>query len=320
VPRLVDEHDVEMTRLGVDTLRPVPSGPPLLPSRHTTSPAVRRFLFSELMTDVARAALGDNLYLFNEQYVIKAAEQGIPFSWHQDSGFIPYPHRRYLTCWIPLDDVTESNGTVHLLPYSRAGTRDVVEHHRDHHTNDLIGYSGPDPGDPLILPAGSIVAFSNTLLPRTGPNTSDQPRHVYIAQYTAEPLLSEDRSRPRHLRRLGIAGNAAASWTMSKRSSTLPSISLITQQTCVCDTQSIPATAPITTLLASACWMSRLSGVDTGCSVQGARSAWPYRQSSTPEPASPAALPLALNGASIASSVPAVYRWLGTSLVHRDAQ
>jgi ectoine hydroxylase-related dioxygenase (phytanoyl-CoA dioxygenase family) len=197
--RLVDERDVEMTRLGVDTLDLCHRGRRYFLHAYTTSPAVRRFLFCELMTDVARAALGDNVYLFNEQYVLKAAEQGMPFSWHQDSGFIPYPHRRYLTCWIPLDDVTESNGTVHLLPYSRAGTRDVVEHHRDHQTNDLIGYSGPDPGDPLILPAGSIVAFSSTLLHRTGPNTSDQPRRVYIAQYTAEPLLSEDRSRPRHL-------------------------------------------------------------------------------------------------------------------------
>jgi ectoine hydroxylase-related dioxygenase (phytanoyl-CoA dioxygenase family) len=31
-----------------------------------------------------------------------------------------------LTCWIALDDVTEANGTVYLLPYSRAGTRDVI--------------------------------------------------------------------------------------------------------------------------------------------------------------------------------------------------
>ena len=84
-------------------------------------------------------------------------------------------------------------------PTPRAGTRDVVAHHRDHETNDLIGYSGDDPGDPLIVPAGSIAAFSSTLLHRTGPNTTDQPRRVYIAQYTAEPLLNEDRSRPRHL-------------------------------------------------------------------------------------------------------------------------
>ena len=197
--RLVAERDAEMTRLGVDTLDLCHRGRRYFLHAYATSPAVRQFLFSDPMADITQAVLGDNVYLFNEQYVIKAAERGMPFGWHQDSGFIPYPHRPYLTCWIPLDDVTESNGTVHLLPYSRAGTRDVVEHHRDHETNDMIGYSGPDPGDPLTVPAGSIVAFSSTLFHRTGPNTSDHPRRVYIAQYTSEPLLSDDRSRPRHL-------------------------------------------------------------------------------------------------------------------------
>jgi ectoine hydroxylase-related dioxygenase (phytanoyl-CoA dioxygenase family) len=47
--------------------------------------------------------------------------------------------------------------------------------------------------------AGSIVAFSSTLLHRTGANTSDRPRRVYIAQYTAEPLLSDGGAGPRHL-------------------------------------------------------------------------------------------------------------------------
>ena len=197
--RLVAECDAEMTRLGVDTLDLCHRGRRYFLHAYATSPAVRQFLFSDLMADIAQAVLGDTVYLFNEQYVIKAAERGMPFGWHQDSGFIPYPHPPYLTCWIPLDDVSESNGTVHLLPYSRAGTRDVVKHHCNHDTNDMIGYAGPDPGNPLTVPAGSIAALSSTLFHRTGPNTSDHPRRVYIAQYTAEPLLSEDRSRPRHL-------------------------------------------------------------------------------------------------------------------------
>jgi ectoine hydroxylase-related dioxygenase (phytanoyl-CoA dioxygenase family) len=206
--RLVAERDAEMTRLGVDTLDLCHRGRRYFLHAYGTSPAVRRFLASDLMADIARAALGDNVYLFNEQYVIKAAERGMPFGWHQDSGFIPYPHPPYVTCWIPLDDVTESNGTVHLLPYPRASTRDVVAHRRDHETNDLIGYSGHDPGDPLIARAGSIAVFSSTVFHRTGPNTSDRPRRVFIAQYTSEPLLSEDRSRPRHLAEpLLIAGH-----------------------------------------------------------------------------------------------------------------
>jgi ectoine hydroxylase-related dioxygenase (phytanoyl-CoA dioxygenase family) len=206
--RLVVARDAEMTRLGVDTLDLCHRGRRYFIHTYGTSRAVRQFLFSDLMAHIAQAVLGDNVYLFNEQYVIKAAERGMSFGWHQDSGFIPYPHRPYLTCWIPLDDVTESNGTVYLLPYSRAGTRDVVEHHRDQGTNDLIGYSGDDPGDALTVSAGTIAAFSSTVFHRTGPNTSVVPRRVYIAQYTAEPLLSEDRSRPRHLAEpLLIAGH-----------------------------------------------------------------------------------------------------------------
>jgi len=197
--RLVTERDAEMTRLGVDTLDLCHRGRRYFLHAYATSAAVRRFLRSDLMVDIARAVLGQDVYLFNEQYVVKAPERGMPFAWHQDSGFIPYPHRPYLTCWIPLDDVSEANGTVHVLPYSRAGTHDVVAHRRDPETNDLIGYSGDDPGDPLTLPAGGIAAFSSTLLHRTGPNTSHQPRRVYVAQYTAEPLLDQDHSRPRHL-------------------------------------------------------------------------------------------------------------------------
>ncbi len=151
------------------------------------------------MTEIARTALGDTVYLFNEQYVVKAAERGMSFSWHQDSGFIDYPHRPYLTCWIALDDVSAANGTVFLLPYARAGTRDVVAHARDEESNDRIGYAGDDPGDPVVVPAGSIACFSSTVFHRSGANATEHTRRVYVAQYSSEPVLSEDGSRPRHL-------------------------------------------------------------------------------------------------------------------------
>ena len=197
--RFIDERDREMDRLGVDTLDLDRRGNRYFVQAYGKSPAIDRFLGSDLMVQIARAALGDTVYLFNEQYVVKAAEQGMKFSWHQDSGFIDYPHRPYLTCWIALDDMTEANGTVYLLPYPRAGTRDVVEHARDEQTNDRIGYFGDDPGDPVIVPAGSIACFSSTLLHRSGFNTTDRMRRVYVAQYSAEPILSEDGSRPRIL-------------------------------------------------------------------------------------------------------------------------
>ena len=197
--RFIDERDREMDRLGVDTLDLDHRGSRYFVHAYGKSPAVERFLCSDLMVQIAQAALGDTVYLFNEQYVVKAAEQGMKFSWHQDSGFIDHPHRPYLTCWIALDDVTEANGTVYLLPYSRAGTRDVVKHARDEESNDLIGYSGDDPGDPVIVAAGSIACFSTTLFHRSGPNTTDRVRRVYVAQYSAEPILDADGSQPLRL-------------------------------------------------------------------------------------------------------------------------
>jgi ectoine hydroxylase-related dioxygenase (phytanoyl-CoA dioxygenase family) len=197
--RLVDERDREMDRHGVDTLDLDHRGRRYFVHAYGESPRIRRFLFSELMAQIARTALGDTVYLFNEQYVVKAAERGMRFGWHQDSGFIGYPHPPYLTCWIALDDVSEANGTVYLLPYARAGTRDVVAHVRDEETNDMIGYFGTDPGDPVTVRAGSIACFSSTVFHRSGPNLTDHVRRVYVAQYSTEPLLSEDGSRPRHL-------------------------------------------------------------------------------------------------------------------------
>jgi ectoine hydroxylase-related dioxygenase (phytanoyl-CoA dioxygenase family) len=197
--RFIDERDQEMDRLGVDMLDLDRRGSRYFVHAYGKSPAVERFLSSDLMMQTTQAALGDTVYLFNEQYVVKAAEQGMPFSWHQDSGFIDYSHRPYLTCWIALDDMTEANGTVYLLPYSRGGTRAVVKHARDIESNDLVGYFGNDPGDPVIVPAGSIVCFSSTLFHRSGANTTDRVRRVYVAQYSAEPILSEDGSQPLRL-------------------------------------------------------------------------------------------------------------------------
>jgi hypothetical protein len=49
------------------------------------------------------------------------------------------------------------------------------------------------------VPAGSIACFSSTLFHRSGPNTTDRMRRVYVAQYSATPILDADGTAPRHL-------------------------------------------------------------------------------------------------------------------------
>ena len=147
------------------------------------------------MAQIARAALGETVYLFNEQYVVKAAERGMTFAWHQDGGFIDYLHQPYLTCWIALDDVSEANGTVYLLPYSRSGGRDVVEHIEDEDTHDRIGYFGDDPGDPVVVPPAASPASPAPC--STGAAPTPRITSVAPTSPSTPPSRSSTRTVPR---------------------------------------------------------------------------------------------------------------------------
>ncbi len=183
--------DAEMDRKGVDRLGICSRNSRYFVSvlKEDMSNPVAEFVFSPLMADVCRATLGDDAYLFHDQYVVKAAERGESFSWHQDSGYVGYDHKPYLTCWVTLDDVSEENGTVYILPYERAGTRDWVRHTRDDNNGDMVGYHGDDAGIPVIAPAGSIACFSSTVFHRSGANQTDKMRRVYLPQYSSEPIV-----------------------------------------------------------------------------------------------------------------------------------
>ena len=157
---------------------------------------LRRFLFGELMADVCRATLGDTAYMFNDQYVIKFPDPETSFAWHQDSGYVHERHEPYLTCWIALDDVDESNGAVYLLPYSQAGVRTYVRHIRDPKVNDLVGYFGPAQGVAVEVPTGSIACFSSVVFHRSGPNLTDRMRRVYVAQYSPQVILKASGDEP----------------------------------------------------------------------------------------------------------------------------
>jgi ectoine hydroxylase-related dioxygenase (phytanoyl-CoA dioxygenase family) len=151
------------------------------------------FLFGDLTAEICQATIGNDAYLFAEQFVVKMAEVGLKFAWHQDSGYLkhrlPGYVRPYVTLWCALDDMSEENGTVSVLPFSRSGTRDVIDHVADPELNDLVGYWGDDPGDPIIVPAGSIAVFSSTLLHRSGANRTGHQRRSYVVQYSQEPIL-----------------------------------------------------------------------------------------------------------------------------------
>ena len=100
-------------------------------------PRCGQVLFSEAMARICRETLGPDAYFFFDQYVVKGAEVGGSFGWHQDSGYMshnggPADHAPYLTCWCPLDDATVENGTVLVIPWSRdpAAKAAILAHER----------------------------------------------------------------------------------------------------------------------------------------------------------------------------------------------
>ncbi len=195
--RYIDNFDAEMEAKGVTTLGINHYKKRyFISNRGSESSIISSFLFSELMANVCLATLVSDVYLFNEQYVVKAAEVGSKFSWHQDSGYIGHYHRPYLSCWCALDDMSEENGTIHVLSYERAGMKpgEYIEHTIEEVSNDKVGYRGDDPGITVVVPAGSIAVFSSRTFHSSGANSTNRMRRSYLAQYSTEPIMTKDGS------------------------------------------------------------------------------------------------------------------------------
>ena len=197
---LIELMHEEMDRLGTDHIHISHRGKRYhIAKQYDRPPRLAEYVFSELMADVCRATIGETAYLFYDQYVAKAAEQGIKFSWHQDSGYLGFFHRPYVTVWAAVDDMTIENGTAYVLPFSKIGIRTIVEHIRDPETGDKTGYFGSEAGVPAIVPAGSLVVFSSVTFHRSGANTTDRMRRAYVTQYSAEPIYKPDSMELMHL-------------------------------------------------------------------------------------------------------------------------
>lgn len=198
--RLIELMHEEMDRLGTDHIHISHRGKRYhIAKKYDQAPRLSEYVFSDLMAEVCRATIGETAYLFYDQYVAKAAEQGIKFSWHQDSGYLGFLHRPYVTVWAAVDDMTLENGTAYVLPYSHVGIRTLVEHIRDPETGDKTGYFGKEPGIPAIVPAGSLVVFSSLTFHSSGANTTDRMRRAYVTQYSPEPIYKPGTDELMHL-------------------------------------------------------------------------------------------------------------------------
>ena len=82
----IAREDARMDALGVDTVGITHRGKRYFANQcQRAQPALRHMLFSPAMAEVCRATLGDDVYFFFDQFVVKGPEGGMSFGWHQDS-------------------------------------------------------------------------------------------------------------------------------------------------------------------------------------------------------------------------------------------
>ena len=117
-----------------------------------TSATISSFVFgSGHFKDILSAILGPEIYLLNEQYIIKPPGMGIAssFPWHRDADSMRregtlnfYP---YVSVWCALDAVNERNGGLCMLP---VGKTPAEMNNTDHDRKTILKMNA---GDAVII-------------------------------------------------------------------------------------------------------------------------------------------------------------------------
>lgn len=179
VDRMDEERERELQVLGQQGIS-IPNQINFNALLNKKSETVRSFAKQERFVKLTTALLGPNTKLYWDQSVYKRPEAKRDFPWHQDTGYVPTMPEEYVTCWLALEDATIENGCVWVLP----GTHKLglVEHKETDVGKQC--YFGDDPGIPVELTKGSMVAFNSLLFHRSTPNLSATTRKGMILQYS----------------------------------------------------------------------------------------------------------------------------------------
>ncbi len=139
------------------------------------------------ITAILAALIGPNIRLHGAKLNMKSAGYGAPVEWHQDWAFYPHTNDDVLATGILLDDCTEENGPMLMIPGSHRGRL------YDHHSDGV--FCGAITGElnqidfskavPMIGKAGSMSIHHARTLHGSAQNRSTQDRRLLLFEYTA---------------------------------------------------------------------------------------------------------------------------------------
>ena len=111
--------------------------------------------------------------------------------WHQERSFFPQNRdgSHSLVCWIPLTNVTEEMGTIHISPESHKGGLIIPERNEKKNGSSTRQISVPEEHikkyEDLTVPVdvGDVVFLNMLLFHRSGVNISDKIRSAVQARF-----------------------------------------------------------------------------------------------------------------------------------------
>jgi phytanoyl-CoA hydroxylase len=141
------------------------------------------------VADVLEGLLGPGVNVVQTMVIYKQPRVGAEMGYHQDAAYLQTEPMTLMSAWMALDDVTEENSPLLVLPGShRLPLQTLSEMNDEGRFHDRrLGDARPDPGAAVPVPVsrGSVIFFHGLLYHGSGPNRSDRPRRAYAVHYAA---------------------------------------------------------------------------------------------------------------------------------------
>ena len=168
-------------------------GRKFLKNQSSYYPSIQRYLKSKAIKEIVTKLLDGDAFIFNDQFVIKEPNTPSSFNWHQDSGYVNFDHKPYLTTWLALDDTHPLNGPLSIIPTNIETTSEVFTHQWSDKSKDLFIEVDESKAKELYVAEGTLVVFSSLTPHASGANQSSRTRTAYLAQYSSEPIIDPSR-------------------------------------------------------------------------------------------------------------------------------
>ena len=147
---------------------------------------------SSRMTECVAELIGPNVKAHHSKINSKLPGGNTQVKWHQDFPFTPHSNDDLVTALLMVDDVTEENGPLEVIPGSHKG--DIHDlWHDGVFTGSVADDLAADCQSRAVTctgSAGSVCLMHSRLLHGSAPNHSDQSRTLFICVYSAEDAIS----------------------------------------------------------------------------------------------------------------------------------